>query len=65
VPLAGPPAALVTAGYHLLALPANRIRVAADWILGSASRQPVQLGLLGAAEVPLDTGRPELAAHHA
>jgi NADH dehydrogenase len=34
VPLTGPPAKLVTRGYHLYALPAmsNRIRVAADWL---------------------------------
>jgi NADH dehydrogenase len=35
VPLWGPPAALVTRGYHLLALPsrAGRLRVALDWLL--------------------------------
>jgi NADH dehydrogenase len=35
VPLWGPPAALVTRGYHLLALPsaAGRIRVVVDWLL--------------------------------
>ncbi len=55
IPLAGPPAALVTAGYHLLALPANRVRVAADWILGGVSRQPVQLF---APSTPLETSTP-------
>jgi NADH dehydrogenase len=35
--LTGPPAKLVTRGYHLLALPstANRVRVAADWLFQS------------------------------
>jgi NADH dehydrogenase len=44
-----------------LALPANRIRVTADWLLGSLMRrQAVQLGLLGAASVPLETNKPEV-----
>ena len=61
LPLAGPVAAAVTSGYHLLALPANRIRVAADWLLGSLMRrQAVQLGLLGGASVPLETDKPEV-----
>jgi NADH dehydrogenase len=59
IPLAGPPAALVTAGYHLLALPANRVRVAADWILGGVSRQPVQLF---APSAPLETATPAVSA---
>jgi NADH dehydrogenase len=34
VPLTGPPAKVITRGYHLFALPAaaNRVRVAADWL---------------------------------
>jgi hypothetical protein len=33
VPLSGPLARAVTRGYHLSALPANRVRTAADWLL--------------------------------
>ncbi|MFM9372277.1 NAD(P)/FAD-dependent oxidoreductase [Streptomyces sp. Da 82-17] len=62
VPLAGPLAAAVTRGYHLAALPGNRVRVAADWLLDAVlPRQAVQLGLVRAASVPLDTDAPELA----
>jgi NADH dehydrogenase len=46
IALAGPPAKAVTRGYHLLSLPENRIRTAADWLLDAAlPRQVVQLGL--------------------
>ncbi|MGW1893817.1 NAD(P)/FAD-dependent oxidoreductase [Streptomyces sp. NPDC002004] len=62
VPLSGPLAAAVTRGYHLAAMPANRVRVAADWLLNAVlPRQAVQLGLVGPASVPLDTASPELA----
>lgn len=54
VPLAGWPAKLVTRGYHLLSLPANRVRVAGDWALDAVlSRQSVQLGLVRGGAVPL------------
>ncbi|MCW6007720.1 NAD(P)/FAD-dependent oxidoreductase [Micromonospora sp. CPCC 205371] len=47
IPLAGPPAKLVTSGYHLLALPGNRLRTAVDWALDAVlPRQTVQLGLV-------------------
>jgi len=47
VPLAGLPAKTVTRGYHLLSLPGNRTRTAADWLLDATlSRQVVQLGLV-------------------
>ena len=63
IPLGGPVAKVVTRGYHLLALPGNRIRTATDWafdvLLG---RQSVQLGLVRSAAVPLDTATPELPA---
>ena len=56
VPLAGLPAKVVTRGYHLLALPGNRIRTAADWLLDAAlSRQVVQLGLVPPTAVRLDS----------
>ncbi|MDX6356661.1 MAG: hypothetical protein QOF98_3564 [Streptomyces sp.] len=61
IPLSGIPAAAVTRGYHLLAMPGNRIRVAADWILDAVlPRQAVQLGLVPSWAVPLDTAAPEL-----
>ncbi|MFF4269374.1 FAD-dependent oxidoreductase [Streptomyces sp. NPDC001536] len=62
VPLPGPLAGLVTRGYHLAAMPGNRVRVAADWLLESVlPRQAVQLGLVRSWSVPLDTASPELA----
>ncbi|MES4889561.1 NAD(P)/FAD-dependent oxidoreductase [Streptomyces sp. NPDC096012] len=62
IPLSGPVAGAVTRGYHLAALPGNRVRVVADWLLDSVlPRQGVQLGLLRAWSVPLDTASPELA----
>lgn len=62
VPLSGPLAGAVTRGYHLAAMPGNRVRVAADWILDAVlPRQAVQLGLVRSYTVPLDTASPELA----
>lgn len=62
VPLSGPLAGAVTRGYHLAAMPGNRVRVAADWILDAVlPRQGVQLGLVRSYTVPLDTASPELA----
>lgn len=63
VPLSGLPAKLITSGYHLLALPAGRVRVAASWALNALQRrQTVQLGVIAAHEVPLETAPPEVAA---
>jgi NADH dehydrogenase len=54
VPLAGLPAKAVTRGYHLLTIPSNRLRIAADWTLDLVlPRQTVQLGLVRKAAVPL------------
>ncbi|WP_328836260.1 NAD(P)/FAD-dependent oxidoreductase [Streptomyces europaeiscabiei] len=62
VPLSGPLAGAVTRGYHLAAMPGNRVRVAADWLLDAVlPRQGVQLGLVRSGSVPLDTASPELA----
>ena len=62
VPLSGPIAGAVTRGYHLAAMPGNRVRVAADWLLDAVlPRQAVQLGLVRSWSVPLDTASPELA----
>ncbi|MER6346808.1 FAD-dependent oxidoreductase [Streptomyces sp. NPDC001532] len=61
VPLSGPLAGAVTRGYHLAAMPGNRVRVAADWFLDAVlPRQAVQLGLVRSWAVPLDTDAPEL-----
>jgi NADH dehydrogenase len=55
VPLSGLPAKAVTRGYHLLALPGNRIRTGTDWLLDAAlSRQVMQLGLVPPAAAQLD-----------
>ena len=62
VPLGGPPAAAVTLGYHLVALPANRAGVATDWAFSAVTRpKSVQLGVVRAHQVPLDNSSPELA----
>ncbi|WP_405742649.1 FAD-dependent oxidoreductase [Streptomyces sp. NBC_00028] len=62
VPLPGPLAGLVTRGYHLAAMPGNRVRVAADWLLDAVlPRQAVQLSLVRSWSVPLESASPELA----
>ena len=62
IPLSGPLASAVTHGYHLAAMPGNRIRVAADWLLDALlPRQAVQLGLVRSWSVPLESSSPELA----
>ncbi|MFC8240577.1 NAD(P)/FAD-dependent oxidoreductase [Streptomyces chartreusis] len=62
VPLSGVAAGAVTRGYHLAAMPGNRVRVAADWLLDAVlPRQAVQLGLVRSWSVPLDTASPEVA----
>ncbi|QFZ18098.1 NAD(P)/FAD-dependent oxidoreductase [Saccharothrix syringae] len=54
VPLTGLPAKVVARGYHLLAMPGNRLRVAADWLTDLlARRQVVQFGLVPEAGVRL------------
>jgi NADH:ubiquinone reductase (H+-translocating) len=56
IPLSGLPAKAVTRGYHLLSMPGNRVRVAADWLLDALlPRQGVQLGLVPGSAVPLDS----------
>jgi NADH dehydrogenase len=61
VPLHGLPAKAVTRGYHLLSMPTNRARTAADWLLDAVlPRQTVQLGLVRGPNVPLETASPEL-----
>jgi NADH dehydrogenase len=58
VPLSGIVAKAVTRGYHLLALPSNRVRIASDWVLDAVlHRQAVQFGLVRGTAVPLDTSQ--------
>ena len=60
VPLRGIVAKTVTRGYHLLSMPGNRVRVAADWLLDAVQpRQGVQLGLVPGSSVPLDSAFPD------
>jgi NADH:ubiquinone reductase (H+-translocating) len=60
VPLRGIVAKTVTRGYHLLSMPGNRVRVAADWLLDAVQpRQGVQLGLVPGSAVPLDSAFPD------
>ncbi|MFE0908455.1 FAD-dependent oxidoreductase [Streptomyces rochei] len=62
VPMSGPAAGAVTRGYHLAAMPGNRVRVAADWLLDAVlPRQAVQLGLVRSWSVPLESASPEVA----
>jgi NADH dehydrogenase len=59
VPLSGFPAKVVTRGYHLLSMPGNRVRVAADWLLDALlPRQGVQLGLVPDSANPAAAERP-------
>ncbi|QRP49313.1 NAD(P)/FAD-dependent oxidoreductase [Amycolatopsis sp. FDAARGOS 1241] len=61
LPLSGFPAKVVTRGYHLLAMPGNRLRTAIGWALATVSKRPtVQLGLVRGPSVPLNTDSPEL-----
>ncbi|MFD6752628.1 NAD(P)/FAD-dependent oxidoreductase [Micromonospora gifhornensis] len=63
VPLSGLPAKAVTRGYHLLAMPGNRARVSADWVLDATlPRSSTQLGLVPAHAVPLESTSPEVPA---
>ena len=58
--LAGLPAKAVTRGYHLLSMPSNRVRIAADWALDAVlPRQLVQMGIVRSGSFPLTAGTPE------
>jgi NADH:ubiquinone reductase (H+-translocating) len=59
VPLSGPAANAVTRGYHLSAMPGNRMRVLADWTLNATTPpEATSLGLISASSVPLDVDKP-------
>lgn len=61
LPLSGLPAKILTRGYHLFAMPTNRVRIAVEWLLDAVmARQSVQLGLVRSESVPLDTASPEV-----
>lgn len=65
VPLRGWPAKIVTRGYHLLAMPTNRLRVTFDWIADLLTRrQMVHFGLVpeGGLSLADDVWSPERAA---
>ena len=65
VPLSGLPAKAVTRGYHLGAIPANRVRIACEWLLDAVlPRQAVQFGLVPAAAVPLGAVNPDPRSQH-
>ncbi len=65
IPLSGLPAKAVTRGYHLLAMPGNRVRTATDWLYDAVlRRQTTQLGVIPAADVPLETASPERTRKH-
>lgn len=62
IPLSGVIAKAITRGYHLYSMPGNRVRVAVDWALDALlPRQTVQLGLVSADAVPLDSADPEIS----
>jgi NADH:ubiquinone reductase (H+-translocating) len=59
IPLSGPPANVVTRGYHLSAMSGNRLRVMSDWTLNAiTSPEPTSLSEIGAPSVPLDVNQP-------
>jgi NADH dehydrogenase len=61
IPLGGVPAKIVTRGYHLLSMPGNRLRTAAEWTLDAIlPRDTAELGLVRAGAVPLNTDSPEI-----
>ncbi|MFV2103248.1 NAD(P)/FAD-dependent oxidoreductase [Micromonospora sp. LOL_024] len=63
VSLSGLTAKAFTRGYHLLAMPGNRARVSADWLLDATLPRPAaQLGLVSSTAVPLESASPEVPA---
>jgi NADH dehydrogenase len=59
VPLGGFPAKVVTRGYHLAAMPGNRVRTAVDWAEhATLGAQTQRLDLVRGKQVPLDTKAP-------
>ncbi len=64
IPLGGIQATAVTRGYHLLAMPGNRVRTAMDWGLGAVlGRETAGLNLVRGSAVPLDSQAPHSPEH--
>ncbi|WP_329090809.1 NAD(P)/FAD-dependent oxidoreductase [Streptosporangium sp. NBC_01469] len=60
VPLSGMVAKAITRGYHLFAIPRNRVRIAGSWLLDLlVPRQTVQLDVVRGPAVPLSSATPE------
>ena len=60
IPLSGPAANAVTRGYHLDAMPGNRMRVLADWSLNAITPpEATSFGAISAESVPLDVEKPD------
>jgi NADH:ubiquinone reductase (H+-translocating) len=59
IPLSGPPANVLTRGYHLYSMSGNRLRVLTDWANnGIMSPEPTSLALVSAESVPPDVNKP-------
>jgi NADH dehydrogenase len=59
VPMSGVPAKVLARGYHLLAMPANRLRILTDWLNDFVERrQFVRLGVVPKAQAKLPTAQP-------
>mgnify|MGYP001199996791 CR=1 FL=1 len=59
IPLSGPPAGVVTRGYHLTAMSGNRMRVLTDWTLNAITPpEPTSLEVISAPSIPLDVNEP-------
>jgi len=56
IPLSGPPASVITRGYHLWVMSGNRARVLTDWTLNAVS--PPEVTSFGTPSVPLDVNKP-------
>ena len=60
IPLSGPAANVVTRGYHLSAMPGNRMRVLADWTVNTVTPpEATSFGVISAESVPLDVDNPQ------
>jgi NADH:ubiquinone reductase (H+-translocating) len=60
IPLSGPPANVVTRGYHLSSMSGNRMRVLADWTLNAITPpEATSFGVISAESVPLDVDHPQ------
>jgi len=59
IPVSGPPANVITRGYHLAAMSGNRLRVLTDWTLNGITRpESTSLEVISAKAVPLDVENP-------